>query len=83
MQKSTTHKIFDPSDYDPHFSFSLELSLSDYLLLSLYLLLIAPIELLMRLGRTVYSHVIDVNRYESRRAEAKVRNGFINMVSKK
>jgi len=82
MQKSTTHKIFDPGDYDPHFSFSLEFSLSDYLLLSLYLVFVAPLELFFRPGRRVYGHFIGVNRYESRGVEVKVRSGFIDMVSK-
>ena len=41
-----SHEVFDPGDYDPVFKFELDMSLNDYLLVTLYLIFIAPFELL-------------------------------------
>lgn len=82
MQNNTTHEIFDPGDYDPHFSFSLDLDLSDYLLLSLYLVFIAPLEALLWAGKKMYRLVSDTVRPVRSSAEAKPHGGLLAIVSK-
>ncbi len=82
MQKNSFQEIFDPGDYDPDFSFSLDLSLIDYLLLSLYLVFVAPLEVLLWVVKFVYRTVAEAIEYMRNPAEAKPHGGLLSVVSK-
>ena len=77
-----SHEVFDPGDYDPVFKFELDMSLNDYLLVTLYLIFIAPFELLGWVIKRLYralSGMIDSLRA---RAEANPDHGLLALLTK-
>ncbi len=82
MEYRASHEVFDPGDYDPAFNFELEMSLNDYLLLALYLIFIAPFELLVwgiRRSYRALARMLDAFRD---RLETKPQHGLLALVSK-
>lgn len=82
MEYRTSHEVFDPGDYDPAFKFELELSFSDYLLVSLYLIFIAPLELLGWVIKRIYQTVTGAIESLRSQAEAGQQRGLLSAISK-
>ncbi len=82
MEHRATHEVFDPGDYDPAFKFELDLGLNDYLLLSLYLIFIAPFELLGWLIKRSYRAVNGALESLRSQAEAGQQRGLLSVLSK-
>ena len=82
MEYRASHEIFDPGDYDPVFKFELELSIGDYLLLSLYLIFIAPLELLGWVIKRIYQAVTGAVDSIRSLAETKPQGGLLSVFSK-
>ncbi len=81
MEYRATHEVFDPGDYDPAFKFELELSITDYLLVALYLIFIVPFELLGWVMKRIYQAVasaVDSIRNLSERPQ----RGLLSVISK-
>lgn len=82
MQHRVSHEVFDPGEYDPEFKFDLDLTGGDYLLLALYIIFFAPLELVAWAARSLYrwfNGVIETIRY---RAHAHPNHGLWSLVSK-
>ena len=76
------HEVFDPGDYDPVFNFELEMSPNDYLLVTLYLIFVAPFELLgwgIRRIRRAFNGMVESLRA---RAEADTEHGLLSLMTK-
>lgn len=82
MEYRASHEVFDPGDYDPVFKFELELSIGDYLLLSLYLIFLAPLELLGWGIKRIYQAVTGAVDSIRTIAEAKPQGGLLSVFSK-
>lgn len=82
MEYKASHEVFDPGDYDPAFKFELEMSLSDYLLLALYLIFIAPFELLAWVIKRIYRAITGTLDTLRDRLESKPQHGLLAIVSK-
>ena len=82
MEYRATHEVFDPGDYDPVFKFELELSIGDYLLLSLYLVFLAPLELLGWVIKRTYQAVTGAVDSIRNLAESKPQGGLLSVFSK-
>lgn len=82
MEYRATHEVFDPGDYDPEFKFELEFSLTDYLLAALYLIFIAPFELLGWGMQRIYQAVTGAADSIRNLAEAKPQSGLLSVISK-
>ncbi|MBT8353858.1 MAG: hypothetical protein KJO60_05010 [Desulfofustis sp.] len=80
--KRASHEVFDPGDYDPVFKFELEMSLNDYLLVTLYLIFVAPFELLGWVIRRVYRAITGMLESLRARAEAKPERGLLSLMTK-
>lgn len=77
-----SHEVFDPGDYDPVFKFELEMSPSDYLLVTLYLIFIAPFELLGWVVKRIYRAVTGMIETLRARAEANPEHGLLSLMTK-
>ena len=82
MEYRASHEVFDPGDYDPVFKFELELSIGDYLLLSLYLIFIAPLELLGWVIKRIYQAVTGAVGSIRSLPETKPQGGLLSVFSK-
>ncbi|MFC1832669.1 hypothetical protein ACFL0S_11725 [Thermodesulfobacteriota bacterium] len=82
MEYRASHEVFDPGDYDPVFKFELELSIGDYLLLSLYLIFIAPLELLVWVIKRIYQAVTGAVDSIRSLVESKPQGGLLSVFSK-
>ncbi|MFW2367876.1 MAG: hypothetical protein ACN4GW_15780 [Desulforhopalus sp.] len=82
MEYRASQEVFDPGDYDPVFKFELELSIGDYLLLSLYLIFIAPLELLGWVIKRTYQAVTGAVDSIRNLAESKPQGGLLSVFSK-
>ena len=82
MYKHTQQEQFDPGDYDPHFAFSLKLSPTDYLFLSLYLVFVAPLEALLWMVRAAYGSACNAVKAVRNRIEAHSDNRILSFVTK-
>ena len=82
MEYRASHEVFDPGDYDPVFKFELELSIGDYLLLSLYLIFIAPLELLGWVIKRIYQAVTGAVGSIRSLTETKPQGGLLSVFSK-
>ncbi len=77
-----SHEVFDPGDYDPVFKFELEMSPSDYLLVTLYLIFVAPIELLGWIIKRIYRAFTEMIESLRARAEANPEHGLLSLMTK-
>ena len=82
MKYKVSHEVFDPGDYDPNFKFELEMSPNDYLLVTLYLIFIAPFELLAWVIKRIYRTVTGALESLRAQAEAKPEHGLLSLVTK-
>ena len=82
MEYRASHEVFDPGDYDPVFKFELEMSPNDYLLVTLYLIFIAPFELLGWVIKRIYRAVTETFESLRDRTESRPQHGLLSMVSK-
>lgn len=82
MQNRVTQEVFDPGDYDPEFKFDLDLNGGDYLLLALYLIFIAPFELVAWAARSIYRWCTGITEAIRNRAETESRQGLWSLVTK-
>ena len=77
-----SHEVFDPGDYDPVFKFELEMSPNDYLLVILYLIFIAPFELLGWVIKRISHAVTGMIDSLRARAEANPEHGLLSLLTK-
>ena len=77
-----SHEVFDPGDYDPVFKFELEMSPSDYLLVTLYLIFVAPFELLGWIIKRIYRAFTETIESLRARAEANPEHGLLSLMTK-
>ena len=77
-----SHEVFDPGDYDPVFKFELDMSLNDYLLVTLYLIFIAPFELLGWVIKRLYRAISGMIDSLRARAEANPDHGLLSLMTK-
>ena len=82
MEYKASQEVFDPGDYDPEFKFELDLSFGDYLLVALYLILIAPLEALGWGIKRIYQTIAGAVDSVRTRAEMKPHGGLLSVVSK-
>jgi hypothetical protein len=82
MEHRASHEVFDPGDYDPVFKFELEMSPSDYLLVILYLIFIAPFELLGGVIKRIHRAVTGTLESLRAQAEAKPERGLLSLMTK-
>ncbi len=82
MEYRASHEVFDPGDYDPVFKFELEFSIGDYLLLSLYLIFIAPLEVLGWAIKRIFQAVTGAVDSIRTMAGEKPQGGLLSMFSK-
>ena len=81
-QLHTHQEQFDPGEYDPHFSFSLSLSPTDYLFLALYLVFVAPVEAALWMSKAAYGSVCRTIKSFRNKIEAHSDNRFLSFVTK-
>jgi hypothetical protein len=77
-----SHEVFDPGDYDPVFKFDLEMSPGDYLLVILYLIFVAPFELLGWVIKRIYRAATGMIESLRARAEANPEHGLLSLMTK-
>jgi hypothetical protein len=82
MEYKASHEVFDPGDYDPVFKFELEMSPSDYLLVILYLIFIAPFELLGWVIKRIHRAFTGTLESLRAQAESKPEHGLLSLVTK-
>ena len=82
MHNHTQREQFDPGDYDPHFSFSLSLSPTDYLFVLLYLIFVAPLEAVLWMSKAAYGSVRSAVKSIRSRIEAHSDNRLLSFVTK-
>ena len=76
------HEVFDPGDYDPVFKFELEMSPNDYLLVTLYLIFVAPFELLGWVIKRIHRGVTGMIDSLRAKAEANPEHGLLSLMTK-
>jgi len=83
MKEQQSQPVYGPDEWDFDFSFDLEFSLTDYLLVGLYLILVGPFVLLFRLIHYLYSLMGDaVRAVRSPSKRAQPTHGMLTMISK-
>lgn len=83
MNKSNHQPVYGPDEWDIDFSFDLDMSLSDYLLIGCYLIFVVPVSFLIKAVETVYSWFAGLFSKEQDKAEpARANYGLFSMISK-